>query len=93
MAAREPYLFDGLSGGRSAGPQRSRELGAVLVDGKKLCTAALVDVDAEAQIGSVSARAAFVIDKSGVIQYAEQTPTPKDLPNFDALKARLAELR
>jgi peroxiredoxin len=44
-------------------------------------------------LGSASARAAFVIDKSGVIQYAEQTPTPKDLPNFEAVKAKLAELQ
>jgi glutaredoxin-dependent peroxiredoxin len=43
-------------------------------------------------LGSVSARAAFVIDKSGVIQYSEQTPTPKDLPNFEAIKAKLATL-
>jgi len=43
-------------------------------------------------LGSVSARAAFLVDKAGVIQYAEQTPTPKELPNFDAIKAKLAEL-
>lgn len=43
-------------------------------------------------LGAVSARAAFVIDKKGIIQYAEQTPTPKDLPNFEAIKAKLAEL-
>ena len=43
-------------------------------------------------LGSVSARAAFVIDKAGVIQYSEQTPTPKDLPNFEAIKAALAKL-
>jgi peroxiredoxin len=43
--------------------------------------------------GAASARAAFVIDKAGVIQYAEQTPTPKDLPNFEAVKAKLAELQ
>ena len=30
--------------------------------------------------GSTAARAAFVIDKNGVIQYSEQTPTVKDLP-------------
>jgi len=42
--------------------------------------------------GSTSARAAFVVDKDGVIQYSEQTPTPKDLPNFDAIKAALAKL-
>ena len=46
-----------------------------------------------AGIGDTSARAAFVIDKNGVIQYSEQTPTPKDLPNFDAIKAKLAELK
>ena len=43
-------------------------------------------------LGSVSARAAFVIDKAGVIQYSEQTPTPKELPNFEAIKAVLATL-
>jgi peroxiredoxin len=45
-----------------------------------------------AGIGDTSARAAFVIDKDGVIQYAEQTATPKDLPDFAAVKAKLAEL-
>jgi peroxiredoxin len=43
--------------------------------------------------GSAAARAAFVIDKNGVVQYSEQTPTPKDLPNFDAVKATLAKLK
>src|SRR3954469_8989052 len=43
--------------------------------------------------GSTSARAAFVIDKNGVIQYAEQTPTPKDLPNFNAVKETLGRLK
>jgi glutaredoxin-dependent peroxiredoxin len=43
--------------------------------------------------GSVSARAAFVIDKNGVIQYSEQTPTPKELPNFNAIKETLAKLK
>jgi len=46
-----------------------------------------------AGIGDTSARAAFVIDKAGVIQYSEQTPTPKDLPNFEAIKATLAKLK
>src|SRR5215207_1240479 len=44
-------------------------------------------------IGATAARAAFVIDKSGIVQYAEQTPTPKELPNFDAIKAKLSELK
>ncbi len=43
-------------------------------------------------IGDTAARAAFVIGKDGVIAYAEQTPTPKDLPNFAAVKAALAKL-
>jgi len=43
-----------------------------------------------AGVGDTSARAAFVIGKDGVIKYAEQTPTPKDLPNFEAIKAALA---
>lgn len=43
--------------------------------------------------GSVSARAAFVVDKQGVIAYSEQTATPKDLPNFSAVKAALASLK
>ena len=46
-----------------------------------------------AGLGSTSARAAFVIDKQGVVQYSEQTATPKDLPNFDAIKAVLAKLQ
>jgi peroxiredoxin len=41
--------------------------------------------------GDTSARAAFVIGPDGVIKYAEQTPTPKDLPNFSAIKAALAK--
>ena len=44
-------------------------------------------------LGSVSARAAFVIDKHGVVQYSEQTPTPKELPNFTAIKDTLAKLK
>jgi peroxiredoxin len=44
-------------------------------------------------LGSVSARAAFVVDKNGVIQYSEQTPTPKDLPHFDSIKAALGKLK
>jgi peroxiredoxin len=46
-----------------------------------------------AGVGDTAARAAFVIDKNGVVQYAEQTPTPKDLPNFDAVKAALGKLQ
>lgn len=44
-----------------------------------------------AGVGDTSARAAFVIGKDGVVKYAEQTATPKDLPNFAAVKAALAQ--
>ncbi len=44
-----------------------------------------------AGIGDTSARAAFVIGQDGVVKYAEQTATPKDLPNFEAVKAALAK--
>jgi glutaredoxin-dependent peroxiredoxin len=43
-----------------------------------------------AGIGDTAARAAFVIGADGKVKYAEQTPTPKDLPNFAAVKAALA---
>ena len=44
-----------------------------------------------AGVGDTAARAAFVIGKDGVIKYAEQTATPKDLPNFSAVKAALSK--
>ena len=46
-----------------------------------------------AGVGDTSARAAFVIDRHGVVQYAEQTATPKDLPNFSAVQAVLETLK
>jgi peroxiredoxin len=46
-----------------------------------------------AGIGDTAARAAIVIDKKGTVVHAEQTPTPKDLPNFDAVQAALAKLK
>lgn len=44
-----------------------------------------------AGVGDTSARAAFVVGKDGVVKYAEQTATPKDLPNFAAVKAAMAK--
>jgi peroxiredoxin len=44
-----------------------------------------------AGIGDTSARAAFVVGKDGLVKYAEQTATPKDLPNFAAIKAAIAK--
>jgi peroxiredoxin len=46
-----------------------------------------------AGIGDTAARAAFVIDKQGVVKYSEQTPTPKDLPDFAKVKETLAALK
>jgi len=46
-----------------------------------------------AGVGDTAARAAFVIDQAGQIVYSEQTPTPKDLPNFEAVRACLTSLK
>jgi peroxiredoxin len=43
-------------------------------------------------MGGVAKRSAFVIDKNGIVQYAEVQDHPKDLPNFDAVKAALRAL-
>ncbi|MEI6871878.1 MAG: redoxin domain-containing protein [Verrucomicrobiota bacterium] len=44
-------------------------------------------------IGAASARAAFVIDKEGIVRYSEQTPTPLDLPSFELIRATLLQLQ
>ena len=46
-----------------------------------------------AGVGDTAARAAFVIDKNGIVQYSEQTPSPKDLPNFSAIRDVLARIK
>jgi peroxiredoxin len=43
-------------------------------------------------MGGVAKRSAFVIDKAGVVQYAEVKESPKDLPDFEAIKAALKAL-
>jgi len=43
-------------------------------------------------MGGVPKRSAFILDKAGVIQYAEVLESPGDMPNFSAIKAKLAEL-
>ena len=43
-------------------------------------------------MGGVPKRSAFVIDKEGVIRYAESSDNPGQLPDFDAIKALLKEL-
>lgn len=44
-------------------------------------------------MGGVPKRSAFIIDSAGVIQYSESSDSPGDLPNFEAIKAKLAELK
>lgn len=41
---------------------------------------------------NVSKRSAFVIDKQGVVQYAEVCPSPGDLPSFDKIQETLRGL-
>jgi peroxiredoxin len=43
-------------------------------------------------MGGVPKRAAFIVDREGVIQYAESNDDARELPNFDQIKAKLAEL-
>lgn len=40
----------------------------------------------------VSKRAAFVIDKEGIIKYAEVCSIPRDLPDFKAIQQTLTQL-
>ncbi|HEV2095893.1 MAG TPA: redoxin domain-containing protein [Chthoniobacterales bacterium] len=44
-------------------------------------------------MGGVPKRAVFVIDRAGVIQYSESNDDARALPNFEKIKARLAELK
>ncbi|MBX3119498.1 MAG: redoxin domain-containing protein [Fimbriimonadaceae bacterium] len=45
-----------------------------------------------AGLGPSAARVVVVIDKSGVVRYAQQTPEPKDMPDFAAVQQVLAGL-
>lgn len=44
-------------------------------------------------MGGVAKRSAFVIDKAGIVQYAESNDDPRQLPDFAAIKACLATLK
>lgn len=44
------------------------------------------------EMRGVSKRAAFIIDKNGIIQYAEVCPTPGDLPSFSNIQSVLSQL-
>jgi peroxiredoxin len=41
----------------------------------------------------VSKRSAFVVDKMGIIRYAEVLETASDLPNFSEIQKTLSELK
>ncbi len=44
------------------------------------------------EMKGVSKRSAFIIDKEGIVQYAEVLETAGDLPDFKAINQRLIEL-
>jgi len=44
-------------------------------------------------MGGVPKRAVFIVDRQGVIQYAECDNDARALPNFEKVKAKLAELK
>jgi glutaredoxin-dependent peroxiredoxin len=43
-------------------------------------------------MGGVPKRSAFVLDKAGVVKYAEVLENPGDMPNFEAIKSTLRAL-
>jgi len=44
-------------------------------------------------MGGVPKRAAFVVDKDGVIRHVDVREDARELPDFDKIKAKLAELK
>lgn len=44
-------------------------------------------------MGGVPKRSAFIIDRQGIIQYSESTDDARQLPNFEKIKAKLAEMK
>ena len=44
-------------------------------------------------MGGVPKRSSFLVDRSGMIQYAESSDDPKQLPDFAKIQAKLAELK
>lgn len=43
-------------------------------------------------MGGVPKRSAYILDKEGIVQYSESSDNPGDLPDFEAIKAKLKEL-
>lgn len=44
-------------------------------------------------MGGVPKRAAFIIDREGVIQHVESLEDAREIPDFDKIKVKLAELK
>jgi glutaredoxin-dependent peroxiredoxin len=44
-------------------------------------------------MSGVPKRAVFIVDRDGIIQYAEMNEDARALPNFEKIKAKLAELK
>ena len=44
-------------------------------------------------MSGVAKRSAFIVDREGVIQYAESNDDARELPNFEKIKAKLAEMK
>jgi len=44
-------------------------------------------------MGGVPKRAVFIVDRGGIIQYAQSDDDARALPNFEKVKARLEELK
>jgi glutaredoxin-dependent peroxiredoxin len=69
---------------------KQNKIGITLLSDLNKTVTKSYDVLFAGAVGDTSARAAFVIGKDGIVKYAEQTATTKDLPNFSAVKAALA---
>jgi len=52
----------------------------------------LYDVFPAFEMQGVSKRAAFIIDKDGLIQYTEVCATPGDMPDFTGILSKIASL-
>jgi glutaredoxin-dependent peroxiredoxin len=68
---------------------KQNKIGIPLLSDLNKSVTKLYDVVLQNTAGETSARAAFVIGQDGIIKYAEQTATTRDLPNFSAIKAAL----
>jgi glutaredoxin-dependent peroxiredoxin len=69
------------------------KIGITLLSDQNKTVTKAYDIVQSATFGmyETAARGAFVIGKDGLVKYAEQTPTSKDLPNFAAVKAALTK--